>query len=114
MADTDCLFCMIVAGDVPAEVVTTSQHAIAFRDVNPQAPTHVLVVPRDHHADIAEMTAADPEGLGQVYKLAADVAQHEGLTDYRMVTNTGADAGQSVFHLHVHVLGGRRLDWPPG
>jgi histidine triad (HIT) family protein len=114
MADTDCLFCRIVAGDVPADVVQETEATVAFRDVNPQAATHVLVVPRDHHTDVAALAAADPDLLAQVYRAAADVARGQGLDSYRMVTNTGSGAGQSVFHLHVHVLGGRDLSWPPG
>jgi len=114
VADSDCVFCKILAGEVPADVVTSSETGVAFRDLNPQAPTHVLVIPRAHYENVAAMAADDPAGLAGVYKLAADVAEHEGLSSYRMVTNTGPDAGQSVFHLHVHVLGGRSLSWPPG
>ncbi|MGA8045223.1 MAG: HIT domain-containing protein [Dermatophilaceae bacterium] len=111
--DPHCLFCSIVAGEVPAQVVATSEHAIAFRDLNPQAPTHVLVIPRSHAATAAE-TAADG-GLDAVVSLAAQVAREEGLEQgYRMVFNTGPDAGQSVFHTHLHLLGGRHLAWPPG
>ena len=111
--DPHCLFCSIVAGEVPAQVVATSEHAIAFRDLNPQAPTHVLVIPRDHAATAAE-TAADG-GLDAVVTLADQVAREEGLDQgYRMVFNTGPDAGQSVFHTHLHLLGGRHLAWPPG
>lgn len=114
VTDNDCLFCRIVAGGIPAEIVHRTDTTLAFRDVNPQAPTHVLVVPRDHHADVGALAAADPGLLGEVYRAAADVARVEGLDSYRMVTNTGPGAGQTVFHLHVHVLGGRHLAWPPG
>lgn len=112
-AQDDCLFCSIVAGDVPADVVLATDRAVAFRDVAPVAPTHVLVVPRDHAANAGE-TAADPALMGELVALAADVARHEGLTDHRMVLNTGAGVGQSVFHTHLHVLGGRPMTWPPG
>jgi len=111
----DCLFCKVVRGEVPAQVVHTTDRTVAFRDIAPGAPTHVLVVPRDHHADLAALVAADPGLAGEVFAAAADVARQEGLSGgYRVVVNTGADAGQSVFHLHVHVLGGRGLGWPPG
>jgi histidine triad (HIT) family protein len=107
---SDCLFCRIVAGEVPADVVAETERTLAFRDIGPQAPTHVLVVPRDHHADAAACADADPARLGEVLAAATAVARQEGLEDgYRLVTNTGADAGQTVFHLHVHVLGGRAL-----
>ena len=105
-----CLFCRIVAGEVPAEVVAESERTLAFRDVAPQAPTHVLVVPREHHADIAACADADPSLVAEVVATAVAVARSEGLDGgYRIVTNTGDDAGQSVHHLHVHVLGGRGL-----
>lgn len=111
----DCLFCKIVAGDVPAEVVHTTERTVAFRDVNPQAPTHVLVVPRDHYANAAELAAGDPEASAELVRTAAAVAAAEGHPDdYRLVLNTGADAGQTVFHTHLHVLAGRDLGWPPG
>jgi histidine triad (HIT) family protein len=111
----DCLFCRIVAGEVPATVVAETDRTLAFRDVQPQAPTHVLVVPRDHHADVAALADADPSYVAEVFATAVDVTRSEGLSGgYRLVTNTGADGGQSVHHMHVHVLGGRALGWPPG
>ena len=110
----DCLFCRIVSGEVPATLVRQSERTVAFRDVNPQAPTHVLVVPREHHADVATLAAADPEALTELVAEAAAVARDEGLSDFRLVFNTGAEAGQSVFHVHGHVLGGRAMGWPPG
>jgi len=110
----DCLFCKIVAGEIPGDVVLTTDHVVAFRDVNPVAPTHVLVVPRDHRPNAAATAAADPAAAGRLVAAAAEVAEQEGLADYRMVLNTGAGAGQSVFHTHLHVLGGRELGWPPG
>ncbi|MWA04409.1 HIT domain-containing protein [Actinomadura sp. LD22] len=113
---TDCLFCKIVSGDVPAKVVRDSARVLAFRDINPQAPTHVLVIPKDHHPTAAELAAADPELLAEVLGEAHRVAADEGVdgTGYRIVFNTGAQAGQTVFHVHAHVLGGRGLNWPPG
>ena len=105
-AAPDCVFCKIVAGDVPAEVLGRNGKAIAFRDLNPQAPFHVLVAPLDHHANAAASAAADPASLGHVVALADEVAQEAGNADYRMIVNTGAGAGQTVFHTHVHVLAG--------
>jgi histidine triad (HIT) family protein len=105
-----CLFCGIVAGEVPATIVLETERAVAFRDLNPQAPTHVLVVPRDHVADVAALATSDPTYAGEVLAAAVKVAEQEGLTGgYRLVTNTGSDSGQTVLHLHVHVLGGRPL-----
>ena len=106
----DCLFCRIVAKEIPADLVAETERTVAFRDISPQAPTHVLVVPRDHHADLATCVAADPGLVADVFAAAADVARAEGLDGgYRLLTNTGDDAGQTVHHLHVHVLGGRAL-----
>lgn len=110
----DCLFCRIVAGDVPADVLRESPGTLSFRDVSPQAPTHVLVVPRDHHADVGALAAQDGDLLAEIVREASSVAADEGLTDYRLVFNTGPGAGQSVFHVHGHVLGGRDMGWPPG
>ena len=116
MVDPDCLFCKIVKGEVPAEIVREGERTVAFRDINPQAPTHVLVIPREHHADAAAAAAADTGLLDDVVREAHEVAKAEGVADtgYRLVFNTGAGAGQTVFHLHAHVLGGRGLSWPPG
>ena len=114
MSAEDCLFCQIVAGDIPAEVVASTGSTVAFRDVNPQAPTHVLVVPRSHHTNVAELAAREPGTTALLVDTAAQVARDEGLTDYRMVFNTGEGAGQSVFHVHLHLLGGRPMTWPPG
>ncbi|MEU5878521.1 histidine triad nucleotide-binding protein [Spirillospora sp. NPDC047279] len=113
---TDCLFCKIVSGDVPAKIVRESDRTVAFRDINPQAPTHVLVIPRDHHPNVAALAAADAELLAELLREAGQVAAGEGIdgTGYRVVFNTGAQAGQTVFHVHAHVLGGRGLNWPPG
>ena len=111
----DCLFCSIVAGDIPADVVLSNDDVLAFRDIDPKAPTHVLVIPREHHANAGELAAANPALMGTVVDAARQVAEAEGIADgYRLVFNTGADAGQTVFHVHAHVLGGRDLGWPPG
>lgn len=115
MSDTDCLFCSFVSGEIGTEVAGETPHSLAFRDIDPQAPTHVLVVPRRHVADAAELASASAEELADVVLLARTVAEREGLGgDYRLVFNTGAGAGQSVFHAHLHLLGGRPLRWPPG
>lgn len=113
--DPGCLFCGIVAGSVPATVVHESERTVAFRDVKPQAPTHVLVIPRRHAADLAALAAAEPADVTAIADAVADIALSEGLGEgYRVVFNTGARAGQTVFHVHAHVLGGRDLSWPPG
>jgi histidine triad (HIT) family protein len=110
----DCLVCKIVSGDVPADVVHEGDAVIAFRDINPQAPTHVLVVPRAHYPDVASLAAADPGALTELVLVGRQVARADGHDDYRLVFNTGAEAGQTVFHVHGHVLAGRPLSWPPG
>jgi histidine triad (HIT) family protein len=112
----DCLFCKIVSGEVPAKIVRESAGTIAFRDINPQAPTHVLVIPREHLATVGDLAEADPELLAEMLREARQVAVDDGVADsgYRIVFNTGAGAGQTVFHVHAHVLGGRGLNWPPG
>jgi histidine triad (HIT) family protein len=110
----DCLFCKIVAGEIPAEIVHATECTVAFRDINAQAPTHVLVVPRDHYANAVELAAGDPVASAELVRTAAAVATAEGHEDYRLVYNTGAAAGQSVFHAHLHVLAGRAMTWPPG
>jgi histidine triad (HIT) family protein len=111
----DCLFCRIVAGELPATVVHETDRFLAFRDIAPQAPVHVVVIPKAHHADISALAAADEGLAGGLLAVAADVARLERLErGFRMVLNTGADGGQTVFHVHVHLLGGRGLGWPPG
>jgi histidine triad (HIT) family protein len=112
----DCLFCKIVTGDIPAVRVAETERTIAFRDINPQAPTHVLVIPKDHYPDLAALAAADGTLLAELAIQADQVAQDEGIgsAGYRVVFNTGREAGQTVFHAHAHVLGGRPLAWPPG
>lgn len=116
MAQDDCLFCKIVKGEVPADIVRESERAVAFRDINPQAPTHVLIIPREHHPTAAEAAAADTGLLDEIVRVAHEVAVDEDVADqgYRLVFNTGTGAGQTVFHLHGHLLGGRGLNWPPG
>ena len=112
----DCLFCKIVYGDVPATIVRETDTTVAFRDINPQAPTHVLVIPREHHPDAAAIAAAAPQLAADVLREAGEVAAAEAVdgTGYRIVFNTGSGAGQTVWHAHAHVLGGRGLNWPPG
>jgi histidine triad (HIT) family protein len=114
-AEEGCLFCGIVAGDVPAEVVRIGQRVIAFRDIKPQAPLHVLVVPRDHHRDVLALAATDPQALAELVEVGAALAADTGEAGaFRLVFNTGAQTGQSVFHVHGHVLAGRPFGWPPG
>ena len=110
----DCLFCRIVNGEIPAKFVAENEHCVAFRDIDPQAPTHVVVIPREHIPSLNE--ARDAATLGHLSLLAAEVARAEGLSErgYRTVVNTNSDAGQTVFHIHLHLLGGRKLGWPPG
>ena len=112
MKGKDCLFCRIVDGDIPAEVIYESDTALAFRDINPQAPTHVLIIPRRHISTIDDLDTADQELVGSLFTAAKDVAQQEGLAEsgYRTVMNCGEGAGQSVFHIHLHVLGGRLMN----
>ena len=112
---TDCLFCAIVAGSIPTDRVHETERTLAFRDVSPQAPAHLLVVPKAHHPDVAALADADPSLLADLMVAAVAVARAEGLDGgFRLVVNTGADGGQTVHHVHVHVLGGRSLGWPPG
>lgn len=111
----DCLFCKIVAGEIPAEIVAETEHTVAFRDINAQAPTHVLVIPRLHEPDIGALAEAAPEVAAALLVDARAVARAEGHGDgFRLVFNTGAAAQQTVFHCHGHVLAGRTFDWPPG
>ena len=113
MAD-DTIFGKILRGEIPCDEVYSDERCLAFRDVAPQAPMHVLVIPRKPIESLREADAGDEALLGHLLLVAAKVAQQEGLTDWRTVINTGAEAGQTVFHLHVHVIGGRSLSWPPG
>jgi len=111
----DCLFCRIIRGEIPAKKVFEDAHTFAFEDINPQAPTHVLVVPKKHVRGLKEASAEHAEMVGRCHLVAAQIARQRGIEDgYRTVLNVGPRAGQSVFHLHVHLLGGRNLLWPPG
>jgi histidine triad (HIT) family protein len=114
ISSDDCLFCRVVSGAVPAAVVAETEHSVAFRDIEPAAPTHVLVVPRRHVPDLAALATASGDELADAVQLAAQVAAADGLPGYRLVANTGEAAQQSVFHAHLHVIGGRTLSWPPG
>lgn len=111
---SDCLFCRIVRKEIPAQVVAETADCIAFRDITPKAPVHILVIPREHVGSLD--TARDAAQLGKLSLLAAEIARSEGIAEsgYRTVVNTGADAGQTVFHVHLHLLGGRAMGWPPG
>ena len=110
----ECLFCRIVRKEIPAKIVAEDAHCVAFRDINPQAPVHVLVIPREHVASLNEVT--DGALVGRMHTFAAKIARDEGLAErgYRTVINTNAEAGQTVFHIHLHLLGGRPMKWPPG
>jgi histidine triad (HIT) family protein len=112
----DCLFCRIVAGELSADIIYESETALAFRDINPQAPNHVLVIPRKHISTINDIALEDETLVGSLYTAAREIAAKEGFAEqgYRTVMNCNEGAGQSVFHIHLHVLGGRTLTWPPG
>ena len=113
---TECLFCRIVAGQIPATVIYRDDHVVAFRDINPQAPVHVLVVPTRHLPSLLALTEDSDSAVGNLVRKAVQIAKDEGVAEsgFRLVVNTGPDAGQSVDHVHVHLLGGRPLSWPPG
>lgn len=116
MAHEDCLFCRIVRKEIPSDVIAESESWIAFRDIQPQAPVHALVIPKRHVEGVGALSEEDSELAGELLMAAAEVARLEGVDEsgFRVVTNVGERAGQSVFHLHMHVLGGRRMRWPPG
>lgn len=116
MSDPSCLFCRIAAHDIPADIVHEGQRLVAFHDIRPQAPTHVLIIPRDHIATLNDLEPAHREVVGEMHLLARELARAEGLEEagWRLVMNCGAAAGQTVFHIHLHLLGGRTLGWPPG
>ena len=113
---SDCIFCKIVDGEIPADVVYQDDSVLAFRDINPQAPTHLLIIPRQHIATMSDLDEAHKDVVGRLFLAARDLAGEEGIQDdgYRVVMNCGAKAGQTVFHIHLHLLGGRRMSWPPG
>jgi histidine triad (HIT) family protein len=112
----DCLFCKIITREIPASIVYEDDHVLAFNDINPQAPTHVLVIPKRHVASLLEMTADEDQIVGELARRAAAIAQQRGIAagGFRTVFNTNRDAGQTVFHIHLHLLGGRAMTWPPG
>lgn len=116
MNDPDCLFCKIIGGEIPADIVFENDSAVAFRDINPQAPTHVLIIPKRHIATINAIEAEHAGEIGQLFLAAAAIARNEGIAEdgYRVTMNCNAAAGQTVFHLHLHLLGGRQMSWPPG
>ncbi|MEP7040050.1 MAG: histidine triad nucleotide-binding protein [Chloroflexota bacterium] len=110
----DCLFCRIVADEIPSDRVFEDESVIVFRDINPKAPTHLLAIPRRHLDSVADLKEADRDLLGALFSAMRHVAEGAGLQGYRILSNVGAESGQSVFHLHFHLLGGRRMTWPPG
>jgi histidine triad (HIT) family protein len=113
--DPDCLFCKIAAGSVPAKIVHQDDLVLAFEDINPKAPTHILLIPRRHIPSAAQLTGTDAEMLARLFSVSAQIARDAKIgTGYRLVSNVGPGAGQSVFHLHFHLLGGRSMSWPPG
>lgn len=111
---TDCLFCRIASGEIPSKTVYADERIVAFHDVAPKAPTHVIVIPRRHIGRLADATPDDQAVLGEIVARAASIARDLGLEHYRLVVNNGEGAGQTIFHLHFHILGGRPLAWPPG
>ncbi|MFO8173988.1 MAG: histidine triad nucleotide-binding protein [Gemmatimonadota bacterium] len=116
MTDNDCLFCRIASGEISADLILETSDVLAFRDINPQAPTHILIIPREHISSVSEMEEDQAPILGKLFLAARNLARKEGIQEggYRMVVNAGSDAGQSVFHVHMHLLGGREMKWPPG
>ncbi len=116
ISNPDCLFCKFISGELDTDVVLETDKVLAFRDINPQAPTHILIIPRKHIATINDLTASDAEEIGNLYLVAKELAKAEGFEEdgYRVVMNCNAAAGQTVFHVHLHLLGGRLFDWPPG
>ena len=112
--DSACLFCRIITGEIPADIIFRNENVVAFNDIDPQAPTHVLIVPTLHVENAGALAKISPTITAELFTAAAHIASERGLTGYRTVFNTGAEAGQSVFHVHLHLLGGRSLAWPPG
>jgi histidine triad (HIT) family protein len=112
--EPDCLFCKIIEGTIPAQIVFRNENVVAFRDITPQAPTHIILVPTVHVESAADLAKLSPTLLGAMVTAAGEIAASEGLDGYRTVINTGSSAGQSVFHAHLHLLGGRPFGWPPG
>jgi histidine triad (HIT) family protein len=116
LSDSKCLFCRIAQGEIPADLVYSDPEVVAFRDINPQAPTHILIIPRRHIPSVSELGPSDAGLMGKLFLLAKDLARDDGISEdgYRMVVNTGPAAGQTVFHIHLHLFGGRGMGWPPG
>jgi histidine triad (HIT) family protein len=116
LTDSDCLFCRILRGEIPAELVHSDPEVVAFRDIHPQAPTHILIIPRAHIPSVNELGSGQAELMGRLFLVARELAGEEGVSEegYRMVVNAGPAAGQTVFHIHLHLLGGRDMRWPPG
>jgi histidine triad (HIT) family protein len=114
--DPDCIFCRIIAGEIPSTTVRSGERLIAIRDIAPRAPTHILLISREHIATAADLTASDAELLGEIFETGAEIARAEGIAEngYRVVTNVGQWGGQTVDHLHFHLMGGRSFTWPPG
>ena len=110
----DCIFCKIATGEIPVELVYEDENLVAFNDLAPQAPTHILIIPKAHHANVGELANANPEVVGELFQVAASLSAARGLDGYRTVFNTGESAGQSVFHAHLHLMGGRAFTWPAG
>lgn len=110
----DCIFCKVAAKEIPGQIVHEDADTVAFRDINPAAPTHVLIIPREHVERVSDLEEKHAETVGKLFLVARKIAAAEGLADYRLVMNCGEGAGQSVFHIHLHLLGGRRMTWPPG
>lgn len=115
-ADANCLFCKIASGQIPAKLAFQNEEIVAFHDINPAAPTHILIIPREHIVNTAEITDQNAPLVGRMIQIAAQLAREQGIEadGYRIVTNSGAAAGQAVWHLHLHLLGGRKMTWPPG
>ncbi len=113
---SDCLFCKMISGDIQPDTVYEDEHVLAFRDINPQAPTHILIIPKEHISTLNDLDPGHANIMGQLYLAARKIAEDEGIAGpgYRTVTNCNADAGQTVFHIHMHLLGGRNMGWPPG
>jgi len=110
----DCLFCKIARGDIPADIIYEDDDILAFRDIAPQAPVHFLVIPKKHISGPASLTLEDEQLIGKIMRKGSEIAQKEGIDHYRVVFNNGEQAGQTVFHIHMHILGGRDMNWPPG
>ncbi len=113
---SDCIFCKIIRKEIPSRIVYEDDRVLAFEDINPKAPVHILIIPKEHFASLAEAPAGRQELLGHIHFVARDIARDKGIADtgYRLVLNTGRDSGQEVLHIHYHLFGGRRLGWPPG